>query len=412
MDDRRVMGSSPLPMRRILVLAQLLPFVLCAQEPLVDVMSDHGYFGAVRYANAQDSADFALFRRSLTTDPISSLLKMTLRAVPGSADGSARSRLRQWGARRQRLRAFDACLRHWSKQRSAGLPHLHRVTTTIPLHELPERTTARIRVEHIAPVEGPVVNGVHRHSYDELFFFLKGEGVHMIDLEQHAVVAPCMHLVAAGQVHQLSRSADMQAVVVLFGQDALMGRSSALRAELFARAGRPCAVVVEAKRAGEALELVGLMERELDGHEAGAVEVVEGYLGILLLKCAQWVRESAEARTHPGDEHDPVRRFQELVEQGYLEQRQVGHYADKLALSADHLNELVKKRLGRTASAVIHERLLLEAKRLLLHGDQSIKEVGYALNLKDPAYFTRWFRKAEGSTPAAYRDRIREKYQR
>lgn len=58
-------------MRRILVLAQLLPFVPCAQEPLLDVMSDHLHFGPAQYANAHDSADFALFRRGLTTDTTS-----------------------------------------------------------------------------------------------------------------------------------------------------------------------------------------------------------------------------------------------------------------------------------------------------------------------------------------------------
>jgi AraC-like DNA-binding protein len=49
---------------------------------------------------------------------------------------------------------------------------------------------------------------------------------------------------------------------------------------------------------------------------------------------------------------------------------------------------------------------------LLLYADLSIKEVGYALNMKDPAYFTRWFHKAAGMTPVAYREHIREKYQR
>jgi len=286
------------------------------------------------------------------------------------------------------------------------------MTTTIPTHELPERSADRVRVEYIIPTQGPIHNDVHRHDYDELFFFFTGTGVHMIDLEHRDVTAPCMHLVGAGQVHQLSRSADMRAVVVLFGQDAVAGRGGAVRGELFARAGRTCAVTVNALRMEEAATLVCMIEQELERREPSMTEVVEGYLGVLLVKCAQWVREGAIGTQTLTDQHDPVRRFEDLVEQGYLEERSVGHYADKLALSADHLNELVKKRLGRTASAVIHERLLLEAKRLLLHSDQSIKEVGYTLNLKDPAYFTRWFRKAQGMTPVAYRDHIREKYQR
>jgi AraC family transcriptional activator of pobA len=96
------------------------------------------------------------------------------------------------------------------------------------------------------------------------------------------------------------------------------------------------------------------------------------------------------------EEHDPVRHFQDLVERGYLEERQVSQYADKLAISADHLNELVKKRLGRTASAVIHDRLLLEAKRLLLHSERSVKEVGYLLEHEGPRLLLAVVRQGRG----------------
>ena len=88
------------------------------------------------------------------------------------------------------------------------------MTTGIPLHELDTGESAPVRVDLIVPVGGPVHNDVHRHGYDELFFFASGAGTHMIDLQQHPVVAPSMHLVSAGQVHQLSRSAEMRAVVV------------------------------------------------------------------------------------------------------------------------------------------------------------------------------------------------------
>jgi len=54
--------------------------------------------------------------------------------------------------------------------------------------------------------------------------------------------------------------------------------------------------------------------------------------------------------------------------------------------------------------------LLLEAKRLLLHADLSVKEVSHALLMEDPAYFNRMFKKATGMTPVEYRTHIREKY--
>lgn len=250
-------------------------------------------------------------------------------------------------------------------------------------------------------------NGVHRHDFNELFFFATGSGSHMIDLERIAIAAPSVHVVAPGQVHQLQRSADMEGVVVMFSPDALLGQGHAARAELFATRA-PAAFRLDRARLEEAQALIGLMEAELDRKSGPMAEVVEGYLGILLIKCAHWAREGREA--HGAGAGDPVRRFVDLVERGFLEERQVSQYAEELSLSADHLNELVKARLGRTASKVIQERLLLEAKRLLLHADQSIKEVGYALNMSDPAYFTRWFSKMEGRTPADYREHVRDLY--
>lgn len=284
--------------------------------------------------------------------------------------------------------------------------------TVIPTHQLPDRGRMPTRVERILAVDTVMENGVHRHDFHELFFLAAGSGQHMIDLEQHVVQAPCMHLVAPGQVHQLDRSADMHGAVVMFGMDAQLGKGHPARAQLFAYAQRPSAVALDPTQLEEAMALVRLMELELGRSEGTLADVVEGFLGILLIKCAHWVRQASDLTHAQTEANDPVRRFQALLEQCYLEHRQVAHYGDLLALSPDHLNTLVKERLGRTAIGVIQDRLLLEARRLLLYADLSIKEVGYALNLKDPAYFTRWFHKAAGMSPAAYREHIREKYKR
>ncbi|MBK8498241.1 MAG: helix-turn-helix domain-containing protein [Flavobacteriales bacterium] len=278
----------------------------------------------------------------------------------------------------------------------------------IPVHHL--RSRIPTRVEHIAPAKTAVNNGVHRHDFHELFFFANGSGEHMIDLEQITVKAPCMHVVAPGQVHQLQRSADMQGLVVMFGTDAHLGQGHAARAELFAHADGSRAFALDSAQLREAQALVQQMQAEIDRSEGPVAEIVEGYLGILLIKCAHWAREGRTAPAAQEGTNDVVRRFIELVERGYITERQVHHYAGQLAVSADHLNELVKARLDCTASKVIQDRLFLEAKRLLLHAEMSIKEVGYALNMSDPAYFTRWFSKMDGRTPADYRTHIRDLY--
>ncbi|MBK8339509.1 MAG: helix-turn-helix transcriptional regulator [Flavobacteriales bacterium] len=234
----------------------------------------------------------------------------------------------------------------------------------------------------------------------------------MIDLETVVIEPPCMHLVAPGQVHQLSRSRDTRGIVLMFTEEG--GSTADQHADLndlFHVATAP-AFALSSAQFVEASELVSAIERELTSPAGPMDRAVQGYLGILLLKCAAWRRAALPPDTPALGAADPVRRFLRMVEREYLEHRQVGHYASTLAISADHLSDLVRKRLGRSASDVIQDRLLLEAKRLLLHADLSVKEVSHALHMEDPAYFNRVFKKATGLTPVEYRTHIREKYQR
>ena len=275
---------------------------------------------------------------------------------------------------------------------------------SIPLHQLPAESQLPTRVERVLPAPGPVMNDVHRHDFHEVFLFRSGTGTHMIDLLDLAIAAPSIHLVGPGQVHRLDRSADMEGLVVMFSGHVLPDRARAALTELFMRSHSAASFPLRPEEMDEACLLVEQIERELARGAAALTAVVESFLGILLLKCAQWSRANGHADAVVLEEHDPVRRFLELLEQHYLDERQVASYAERLRMTPDHLNALVKERLGRTASHVVQDRLLLEAKRLLVHGDRSIKEIAFALNMNDPAYFTRWFGKMEGLSPARFRD--------
>ncbi len=252
-------------------------------------------------------------------------------------------------------------------------------------------------------------NQVHRHDFHELFVIAHGTGTHMIDLQHWEIDGPCLHIVRPGQVHQLDRSSDMQGAVVMFRGDAELGHGKDARAELFGYADVRQAIPLDLDRYREAMDLVVLLEKELERPEGPMPAVMEGFLGNLLIKSLHWVRAANDEGT-PTDRSGTTRQFLELLEKGFLSERSVGHYADRLAITPDHLNEKIRKRTGRTASAMIQERLLLEAKRLLLHSDLSVKEVGYALNMKDPAYFSRWFLKMAGSSPSSFRQAVRDKY--
>lgn len=80
-------------------------------------------------------------------------------------------------------------------------------------------------------------------------------------------------------------------------------------------------------------------------------------------------------------------------------------HATLLGVSPETLSEIVKKETGKTPGTLIRERILLEAKRLLLHSSLSVAEIAYELTFKDPSYFNRFFRRSTADTPAEFRKR-------
>jgi AraC family transcriptional activator of pobA len=103
--------------------------------------------------------------------------------------------------------------------------------------------------------------------------------------------------------------------------------------------------------------------------------------------------------------------FLSKIEEWHIRLHDVAAYADMMNISAGYLSELVKEQSGKPAIVHIHERLIMEAKRLLFHTDQSIKEIAFALGFEDASYFNRFFKRITLCTPADYRSSIRKMYQ-
>lgn len=105
-----------------------------------------------------------------------------------------------------------------------------------------------------------------------------------------------------------------------------------------------------------------------------------------------------------------LKQFQAKINECFRELREVGDYASLLHISAGHLSEVVKTQSGKPAIKHIHERLVLEARRLLFHTNNSLKEIAFDLGFADASYFNRFFKRETGVTPAEYRADIRKMY--
>ena len=105
-----------------------------------------------------------------------------------------------------------------------------------------------------------------------------------------------------------------------------------------------------------------------------------------------------------------LKNFQSKINERFRELHEVGDYASLLHISAGHFSEIVKIQSGKPAIKHIHERLVLEARRMLFHTNNTLKEISFELGFSEASYFNRFFKRETGVTPAEYRTSIRKMY--
>jgi len=293
----------------------------------------------------------------------------------------------------------------------------------IPIYGLGEyrRTELSERGIFVGTIEDAIARRYHRpHPHSHPFFqafLLWGSGKFMHDFRRHAVEGPTVVFTTPGQVHALDVAPRLHCVFVSFTQEFVDDKapppSRLLEFPFFFAPDRPPLLRLDRVAAADFRRLFAAMLEEFNSGLPGAAEVVRSFLQIALTRAARlYLRRHRSAHDDASRPSRLVRAFRLAVENRFAEITSLGEYAKLLQVTPNHLNDTLREKTGQAAGALIRQRRLLEAKRLLSHSDLTVSEIGYRLRFRDPSHFGRFFRLGAGTTPAAFREKIREKYQR
>ncbi len=249
----------------------------------------------------------------------------------------------------------------------------------------------------------------HRHSFYHLVFFTQGAGFHTIDFSQFEVKPYQIYFMIPGQVHSWSFEGPIDGYVVNFSPaffQSFLLRPDYLDAFSFFNNIVQDSVINLEFPLNQKIK--GLFE-EIIEHNTTNDTFQWDIIRALLLQMFTLIDQknlAQKPQNIPAYNYTLLKNFQKLIEKHHTTLKLPMEYADLLYITPNHLNALCKEHLGMQAGEVIRNRIILEAKRLLINKNTSISEIAYLLNFKDNSYFSKFFKKQVGITPEEFRKKV------
>jgi AraC family transcriptional activator of pobA len=151
-------------------------------------------------------------------------------------------------------------------------------------------------------------------------------------------------------------------------------------------------------------ETFSRLSKELSWAAPGYDAAIEACVMTLLVETMRLSKRKLGGAP-PGPQGDIVARFRKAIEGNFHKNLKLSAYACILGLNVWQLRSACLKIARQPPLAMVQERKLLEAQRLLLYSNMIVSEVAYHLGFDDPAYFSRMFRRLAGESPRTFRMR-------
>lgn len=251
----------------------------------------------------------------------------------------------------------------------------------------------------------------HRHSFQEIIWIQSGTGHQLIDDRKISVEPNTFYLIGQGQVHQFISGKNLQGYIIRFTNEflpaAYLITSNNFNSSIIGRFVTHNYLKIATEEQDDFNRLIQMLESEASLPDAafGKENALQQLLIYLLVKLERRARISQTMSDNgvDGEERRVYSDFLSILESSYHKHHHLDHYATQVGLNKRRLSSIVRKMSGKTPKQVIIERLMNEAKRLLIYTDFSLKEITYLLGYNDPAYFCRIFKDQTSKSPLGFK---------
>ncbi|MBD1394471.1 AraC family transcriptional regulator [Mucilaginibacter glaciei] len=246
----------------------------------------------------------------------------------------------------------------------------------------------------------------HKHTFYHVVLFTQGGGTHAIDFKTFPVKPHQIYFMAPGQVHRWNFEGPVDGYIINFS--AAFFQSFLLRPDyldtfpFFSGNVNDEVINLDIKSRDHITDLFDQLVQESAAPDKPGMDLIR----VLMLQLFITVARQGVNSNHVASStynYTLLQSFRKLVDLNFTTLKLPKDYAALLYITPNHLNALCNDMLGLPAGEVIRDRVVLEAKRLLVNLDLNIATIAGKLNFADNSYFTKFFKKHTGTTPDEFR---------
>jgi AraC family transcriptional regulator, transcriptional activator of pobA len=257
-----------------------------------------------------------------------------------------------------------------------------------------------------------LVSSPHRHNFYLITYITAGSGLNIIDFSPYLISPDTLYFISPGQVHIGQYNQPFEGYDILFTEEFLT-RSTQFSNKIyelsfFHSLNQRAALVLHPSDAAKIKTIIFNIDQEYMANEPDRLSVLRAHLHILVAS----IQRMYVAASLDGDlasEFSFVRKFNHFVSAHCITEKSLKTYAEKMRVSAGYLSNRIKALTGYSPGKMIRAEIALEAKRLLIHTDLTVAEIGYRLKFDEASAFGRFFKRTTGLSPNAFREQIRNK---
>ncbi|MCW3114594.1 MAG: transcriptional regulator, AraC family [Segetibacter sp.] len=250
----------------------------------------------------------------------------------------------------------------------------------------------------------------HRHNHYISVLVTTGRGIYQIDFTNYEITSGSVFMLAPGQVHNVKQSEDIEGYVFFHTRDFYDLNYTNNRIDhfpFFSGIPNPSVIFFKNEAAEKMEAMYHEIAEEYQQNKLMKFRKLCALVNILYIELSR-VYLPAEQRVIQNENYlSRLRKLEDLIETNFKNLKYPKEYAQLINISDKHLNRICKTCVNKTTSELIIERIILEAKRMLLFSKYSVCEIAEELGYADTSYFFRLFKKKTKLTPLEFLNKYR-----